>query len=103
MSNIETDVNAVDETLELKVRPRETETVSIQIPKDTLKSLEHIAKRKDMPLPALLRFYIGKGLRNDLSQSFAEHLLDSTAKVLAERNYSAEEVAAIIHAIQLKA
>ena len=103
MSNIDTDVNDVDEILELKVRPRETETVSIQIPKDTLKSLEHIAKRKDMPLSALLRFYIGKGLRSDLSQAFAEHLLDSTAKVLAERNYSAEEVADIIHAIQLKA
>ena len=102
MSNTETHVNTVDEALELKIRPRETETVSIQIPKDTLQSLEHIAKRKDMALPALLRFYIGKGLRNDLSQSFAEHLLDSTARVLTERNYSEEEVADIIHAIQVK-
>ena len=55
-----------------------------------------------MPLAALLRFYIGKGLRHDLSQSFAEHILDSTVKALEKRNYSAEEVAEILQEIQLK-
>ncbi len=54
------------ENLELRVRPRESETVSIQIPKDTLESLKKVATQRDMPLEALLKFYIGKCLRQDL-------------------------------------
>jgi len=102
MSKIDPDFNISDDTLELRVCPRESETVSIQIPKDTLLSLEQIAERKDMPLAALLRFYIGKGLRQDLSQSFADHILDSMARALEKRNYPAEEVAAILQEIQMK-
>jgi hypothetical protein len=45
-----------------------SEEVSIGIPKDTLEALEKVAKKKDLPLKALLKFYVGQGLRNDLSQ-----------------------------------
>lgn len=102
MSTIDADFNISDETLELNVRPREAETVSLQIPKDTLLSLEQIAKRKDMSLASLLRFYIGKGLRQDRSQSFADHVLNSTAKALEKRNYPPNEVAEILQEIQMK-
>lgn len=44
------------------------EETSIGIPKETLEALEEVAKRKDLPLKALLKFYVGQGLRNDLSQ-----------------------------------
>jgi predicted DNA-binding protein len=45
-----------------------TKETSIGIPKETLEALEKVAKRKDLPLKALLKFYVGQGLRNDLSQ-----------------------------------
>ncbi|NJO43669.1 MAG: hypothetical protein HC769_25790 [Cyanobacteria bacterium CRU_2_1] len=77
MSNLDQDLELPAE-LELKVRPRETETVSIRIPKDTLESLKQMAAQRDMPLGALLKFYIGKGLRQDLSQQFVNQGLDST-------------------------
>ncbi len=51
-----------------------TEEVSIGIPKDTLEALEKVAKKKDLPLKALLKFYVGQGLRNDLSQEEAKEL-----------------------------
>ncbi len=102
MNNIDADFNISDETLELKIRPRESETVSIEIPKDTLSSLEQIAERKDMSLAALLRFYIGKGLRQDLNQSFAAPILDCMVKALEKRNYPADEVAEILQEIQMK-
>ena len=103
MSNIDPDFNISDESLTLNVRPRESETVSIDIPKDTFLSLEQIAERKDMSLAALLRFYIDKGLRQDRSQSFADHVIDSTAKALEKRNYPPNEVAEILQEIQMKA
>lgn len=77
MSNLDEDLELPEE-LELKVRPRESETVSIRIPKDTLESLKKIAVQRDMPLEALLKFYIGKCLRQDLSQRLVNQGLDST-------------------------
>lgn len=53
------------EEIKLHIRPRPTETVSIKIPTDTLKSLQKIAAIRDMSVEALLKFYIGQGLRQD--------------------------------------
>jgi hypothetical protein len=55
-----------------------------------------------MSLSALLKFYIGKCLRQDLSQVFANRVLDSTAKVLARHHHSEEEVAQILNEIRLE-
>ncbi|GET40429.1 hypothetical protein [Microseira wollei] len=44
-----------------------------------------------MSLEALLRFYIGQGLRQDLTNIFANRVLEVTAKVLAEHIESEEE------------
>ena len=57
--------NEADEIYDLKFRPRETERVSIEIPKDTLSSLKQVADGRDMSVQALLKFYIGQGLRQD--------------------------------------
>ncbi len=54
-----------DEAFALHLRPRLTETVCIQIPQDTLKSLKKVAASRDMSVQALLKFYIGQGLRQD--------------------------------------
>ena len=55
------------EKSELHIRPRPTETVTIKIPEDTLESLKKVAVKRDMSYQALLKFYIGQGLRQDLA------------------------------------
>lgn len=99
MSNLDEDFE-LEPDLELRVHPRESETISLRIPADTLRSLHAMAAQRDMPLDALLKFYIGKGLRHDLSQLFASQVLDSTAKVLARYHHSEDEVAQILQEIQ---
>ena len=88
--------------LELKVQQRESETVTISIPKDTLESLRKVAGQREMPLEALIKFYIGRSLRQDLSQLFASQVLDSTAKVLARHHHTEDEVAQILQEIRLE-
>jgi len=92
----------LEDALELKVRPRDAETVSLHIPKGTLASLKKVADQRDIALDALLKLYIGKCLRQDLSQLFANQVLDSTAKVLARHHHSEEEVAQILQEICLE-
>ncbi|MFN6528220.1 hypothetical protein [Nostoc sp. ChiSLP03a] len=57
-----------EEEQKLHLRPRATETVSIKIPIDTLRSLEKVAASQDMSPEALLKFYIGQSLRQDLAK-----------------------------------
>lgn len=64
-----------EQEFELKVRPRPSETVPLKIPVDTLQSLKEIAKDRDMSVEALLKFYIGQGLRQDISQKFSNRVL----------------------------
>lgn len=63
-----------EEGFALKFYPRETRTITLELSTDTLEALEKVAKRKDLPLRALLKLYIGQGLRNDLSQEEAAEL-----------------------------
>ena len=63
-----------EEGFELKFYPQDTEEISISIPKLTLEALENVAKGKNLPLKALLKFYIGQGLRNDLTKEEAKEL-----------------------------
>jgi hypothetical protein len=53
-----------------------------------------------MSVEALLKFYIGQGLREDLAKVFSERWLDKTAQVLARHLESAEEISTIIREIQ---
>ncbi len=62
-------MNMQEKTLENK-----SQEISIGIPLETLEALEKIAERKDLPLKALLKFYVGQGLRQDLSQEEAKEL-----------------------------
>ena len=93
-------MNNYEEEIKLQVRPRTAEIVSLNIPIDTLASLEKIAANRDMSVEALLKFYIGQGLREDLAKVFSERLLDKTAQVLARHLESAEEISTIIREIQ---
>jgi hypothetical protein len=84
----------------LQVRPRETEVVSLAIPKDTLASLRQVAAQREMSEQALLKFYIGQGLRQDLTRLFGDRVLATAAHVLARHLPSDEDVAAIIREIR---
>lgn len=55
-----------DKTLRLQRRP--SSTVEIQLPDDVIADLERIAAEKDTTLEALVRVYIGAGLRDDLGK-----------------------------------
>lgn len=91
-----------EEELVLHVRPRETETVSLEIPKDTLDSLKKVAASRDMSDQALLKLYIGQGLRQDLSKLFGDRVLETTAQVLARHFESEEEISAILQEIRVE-
>lgn len=53
-----------------------------------------------MSVEALLKFYVGQGLRQDLAKLFSDRLLESTAQVLARHIQSEAEILAIIQEIQ---
>lgn len=92
-----------EEEIILNLRPRETETVSLEIPKDTLDSLKKVAASRDMSYQALLKLYIGQGLRQDLTKLFGDRVLETTAQVLARHLESEEEISAILQEIRVEA
>ena len=68
-------MSQVDEVITLQIKPRETEVVSLQIPLEAMRSLEEVATNRDMSVDALLKFYIGQGLRQDAAKLFGDRLL----------------------------
>lgn len=91
-----------DEELELRIRPRPGQQVTIDIPIDTLETLKKVADSRDMSYQALLKLYVGQGLRQDRAQLYADRVLKMTAEVLARHLDSKEEVAAILQEIHRK-
>jgi transcriptional regulator of met regulon len=76
--------------------------VTISIPKDTLRSLKKVATNRDILVEALLKFYVGQGLRQDLTRLFSDRVLETTAQVLARHIQSEEEISAIIREIRVE-
>ncbi len=87
---------------QLTTRPRPMETVTLKVPVDALHELERIADGRDMSVEALLKLYVGQGLRQDLAKRFGERLLESTASVLSRHLESEQEINAILREIQLE-
>ena len=85
---------------ELKLRPRPSTTILVKVPTDTYESLERIAAARAMSVDTLMKLYIGQGLRQDLAQRFADHVLDVTAQVLARHGQSPEQVEAMLREIR---
>lgn len=92
-------MNSPEETLNLQLRPRQQESIVLNIPKDTLEGIKKVAASRNMSLEALLKFYIGQGLREDLEKLFSSQILESTAKVLAKHFSSEAEVNQILEEI----
>ncbi len=74
----------LDETFELKVNGRLSEVVTVTIPTDTLADLRAIADKKDMSLEGLIKFYVGQGLRADLTRLRADQTLNAAQQVPSE-------------------
>jgi hypothetical protein len=89
-----------EEESPLRIRPRETEVVSITLPKDALASLKKVAAERDMSFQALLKLYIGQGLREDLTRRFGDRVLETAAHVLARHLPSEKDIASIMREIR---
>jgi hypothetical protein len=87
----------------LEIKPRPSEPITIKVPTDVLESLKLEASTRDMSLEALLRLYIGTGLRQDISKRYSQRLLDTTAKVLMQHIGSQSEVTEILREIRSQA
>ena len=92
-----------EDTAKLAIRPRPTVAVTLSIPVETLESLQRIATRRDMSPEALIKLYVGQGLRQDMSRLFSNRIMETTAEVLARYIPSEEERSAILREIQGKA
>jgi hypothetical protein len=79
---------------------RPAEVVSLKLPADLLATVRRIAQTRDMPQDALLRFYIGQGLRADLTRLAGEHMLQATAEALEQRRLPPEEIESILAEIR---
>ncbi len=95
-------MNKPEEEFTLQLHPRPKETVSLEIPTDTLKSLEKVADSRDMSVEALLKLYIGQGLRQDLTKLFSNRVLEVTAQVLSQHIQSEAEISSILAKIRSK-
>jgi hypothetical protein len=87
----------------LRLRPRPSEAVTLSIPVETLELIRRVAETRDMSPDALLKFYVGQGLRLDAARLFSERIMQTTAEVLARHIPSEEERSAILREIQVEA
>lgn len=88
-----------DMDFDVRVRPRQTKKISLSIPIEVVDSLKKVSTHKDMSLDALMKFYIGQGLRNDIAHLYTEQMLERTEQVLSRHIESREEVSTILHEI----
>lgn len=83
----------------MRLKERATTDLTLDLPDTVLTSLEEVASIKGMSLRALVRLYIGEGLREDLAHMSANRVANATAEVLLEKLESEEEVTAILEEI----
>ena len=91
-----------NENATLQFRPRKTKVVSIEIPEDALLSLQDIATSRNMSAAALLKFYIGQGLREDVAKQYSTRMMEKTAVVLARHIRSEDKRSAILREIRME-
>lgn len=92
-----------EEGFELRFRERPSKELTIELPLDVIAALERVAASRDMSLEALVKFYMGQSLRQDLSKLFAERVLEKTAQVLTRHLESEAEVSEILKEIRVEA
>jgi len=97
-------MSQTEEEIKLNIKTRETDAVLLQVPVDAMRSLVQVATSRDMSIDALLKFYIGQGLRQDVAKLFNDRLLEKTLEttsvVLARHLDSKQEISNILAEIQ---
>ena len=83
----------------LEIRTRPSRMVSIRIPQDTLDALKRVAGHKGMAYQALIKFYVGQGLRADLAALHSQQVIDVTSRILQRHVKSPRKVSAIVREI----
>ncbi len=83
-----------------RIHPRPTAELTLRMPQEVLDSLAKVASEREMTVAALVRLYVGQGLRQDIARLFADRMFDSTATVLARHLHSQEEVSLILEEIR---
>lgn len=89
-------------TLE-RMRRQTTTDITLDLLDTVIESLEEVAAIKGMTTRALIRRYIGEGLREDLGDIMANRVKNATTQVLIERLESEDEVTAIMDEIRQRA
>ena len=73
-------------------KDRPAKHISIRIPEDVLENLKHVAPLKGMSgYQALIKFYIGQGLRKDLRELWREEKAEILETVLVECGVNPEQ------------
>ena len=96
------DDEIAEEELALRLRSRPVATLNLRIPEEVLASLGKIAASRDMTVEALVKLYVGHGLRQDLAKTFADRVMEKTATVLT-RHLESGEVSSILQEIRQEA
>lgn len=97
---IDDDDNNIQDFTPSNLHSRASEMVLLRIPTHTIRSIERVAASRDMSVDALLKFYIGQCLRQDLDRLFGEEVLTATADVLKKHLASDDEIASIVESIR---
>lgn len=93
-------MNNPNQDFNLTIKPRPSANVSFKIPLDTLEKLQEIASSRNMSVESLIKFYIGKNLREEISKQFYHKLMTSTMKVLTKHISSESQRSEIIQEIK---
>jgi len=81
-------------------KERTKTTVSVNVPVDVLEDLKNVAHAKEMSsIEALVQFYVGQGLRQDLAELRRKHAAEQAKQILGKYHIDPqiiEEVAAAV-------
>lgn len=71
-----------EEGFVLKFYDRPSSDITINLPDDVIETLEKVAAERNLPIPAILKLYVGQSMRVDLAENFPE-----LARELFERRF----------------
>lgn len=66
------------EGLKLQINEEKLTDITLQVPEKALRSLRRIAERRELPVEAVMKFYISKGLREDHADLFAGDVIEKS-------------------------
>ena len=87
MQQVNREIEEVEE-VEFKPRPRPTQDLAIQLPRTVVEMLERVAAERDMSVHELVKFYLGRALREDWQAFFPDVVSPAAQELLHRRRTS---------------